>query len=89
MYPETNIIPMSILSEISSAISAYGYCLSIREKYTFYFHRTHSIITNTSMYLKTTSNHVLGEIILSEAVPFLSIIMDNTIWSSLIVIGVT
>ena len=41
------------------------------------------------MYLKTTSNHVLGEIILSEAVPFLSIIMDNTIWSSLIVIGVT
>ena len=47
------------------------------------------IITNTSMYMKTTLNHVLVEIILSEAVPFLSIIMDNTIWSSLIVIGVT
>ena len=50
---------------------------------------THSIITNTSISLKTTSNAMLGEIILSEAVPFLSIIMYNTIWSSLIVIEVT
>ena len=34
------------------------------------FRRTLSIITNTSMYMKTTLNHVLVEIILSEAVPF-------------------
>ena len=34
------------------------------------FRRTLSIITNTSMYMKTRLNHVLVEIILSEAVPF-------------------